>query len=227
VVLSKTHSCVKLAIPASPARNRLINIRSLFTLTVVTFGNVTASALAEDKPALDALSEVTLDIDRDGKMDRAVLVGDPESGLDLYIYLAAGDERLDLSRMPNFLKKEITDGSIIDRGLASKGKGTLTVESCYGCGANKSWNETLTIVHRGGEFLVAGYTRDWDWNSHIRKADGEWDVETLMGGCDINFLTGKGVASEGLDEGKPLKGKFKPVKLADWSAEKRPKACEF
>jgi hypothetical protein len=205
-----------------------MNIRSLFTIALMASGIVSAPALAENKPGLKALSEVTLDIDNDGAMDRAVLVDDSESGVvNLYIYLAAGDEKLDLSRKPNFLKKEITEGSIFDRGLASKGKRSLTVTSCYGCGANKSWNETLTIVYRGGKFLVAGYTRDWDWNSHIRKADGEWDVETLMGGCDINFLTGKGVASEGLDGGKPLKGKFKPVKLSDWSEEKRPKACEF
>jgi hypothetical protein len=201
-----------------------MNIRSLFTITVVTFGVVSASALAENKPGLEALSEVMLDIDRDGKLDRAVLVGDPESGsLDLYIYLAADDEKLDLSRRPNFLKKGITERSIIDRGLASNGKGSLTVMYCYGCGANKSWNETLTIVYRRGEFLVAGYTRDWDWNSHT--SDG--NVETIIGDCDINFLTGKGVASQSLDEGKPLKEKFMPVKLGDWSAEKRPKACEF
>jgi hypothetical protein len=35
------------------------------------------------------------------------------------------------------------------------------------------------------------------------------------------------VASQSLEEGKPLNEKFKPMKLADWSAEKRPKACDF
>ena len=50
-------------------------------------------------------------------------------------------------------------------------------------------DQTLTIVYRGGEFLVAGYARDWDWNSHL--ADGS--VETIMGGCDIDFLGGRGV----------------------------------
>ena len=167
-----------------------------------------------------------LDIDREGKMDRAALVQDPDSEyVSLYIYLAVGDEKPDLSRRPDFLKKQITEGSAI--GLESKGERSLIVTSCFDCGANKSWKETLTVIHHGGEFLVAGYTRDWDWNSQIRKADGEWDVETFMGGCDINFLTGKGVASQDLDEGKPLKGKFRPVKLSDWSAEKRPKACDF
>jgi hypothetical protein len=183
-----------------------MTIRTLFPIALIACGVVTAPAFAEEKR--EALAEVTLDMDNDGKLDRAVLVGDSEGGyVDIYIYLAAGDEKLDLSRPPDFLKKEITDGSIYDGALKSKGKGSLTVTSCYGCGARKSSDETLTIVHRGGAFLVAGYTRNWDWNSEVRKADGSWDIETQMGGCDINFLTGKGVASQSLDENRPVSGK--------------------
>ena len=48
-----------------------------------------------------------------------------------------------------------------------------------------------------------------------------------MGGCEIDFLAGKGVVSEGLEEGKPIDGKFTPVKLADWSDAWRPEACNF
>ena len=98
-----------------------------------------------------------------------------------------------------------------------------SIASRYGCGANKSWDQTLTIVYRGGEFLVAGYARDWDWNSHL--ADGS--VETIMGGCDIDFLGGKGVVSDGLDEDTPIDGNFTPVKLTDWSDDLRPTACDF
>ena len=222
VSLAKNTLLRKTRISASLARTPSMTIRLLFTITVVAFGIVTVPAFAEDKR--QALDEVRLDINNDGRMDRAVLVGEPDSEyIDLYIYLAAGDDKLDLSRQPDFFKKEIAEGSIIDRGLERTGKGSLTVTSCYGCGARKSSEETLTIVHRGGEFMVAGYTRGWDWNTHT--ADG--NVETLIGGCDINFLTGKGVASQNLDEGKPLKGKFTPVNLSDWSAEKRPKACDI
>ena len=52
-------------------------------------------------------------------------------------------------------------------------------------------------------------------------------METLIGGCDINFLTGKGVSYHVLDEYRPMKGTFKLVKLADWQVGKRPRACEF
>lgn len=61
----------------------------------------------------------------------------------------------------------------------------------------------------------------------VHKADESWDVETLIGGCDINFLIGKSVAYYVLDGSRPMKGKFKLVKLADWQVGKRPKACEF
>jgi hypothetical protein len=56
-------------------------------------------------------------------------------------------------------------------------------------------------------------------------ADGS--VETILGSCEIDFLSGKGVASDGLDEGKPIEAQFTPVKLADWSDDKRPAACNF
>ena len=48
-----------------------------------------------------------------------------------------------------------------------------------------------------------------------------------MGGCDINYLAGKGTVSKDLEDGKPIKGKFRPVPLKDWSSDKRPKACDL
>lgn len=211
---------------------------------IVALAMVPMSAHAKDKPKLEALYEITLDIDQDGKMDRAVLVlvgpgrtdfhpltqeryglSEGES-VDLYLYLAVGDEKLDLSRQPAFLKKKIVDPEQTPwiQPLETNGNGSLIVTSVYGWGASQTWGETLTIVQRGGEFLVAGYTKDWDWNNHL--SDG--NVETTIGGCDINFLTGKGIVSQGLDEEeKPIEGKFTPVKLADWSDYKRSEACDF
>ena len=223
-----------------------MTIRALFQIALIAFG-VTAPAFADVKR--EALYEVTLDIDRDGKMDRAVLVvvGGPggrtdfgpmsderygleaEESVDLYIYLAAGDEKLDLSRQPTFLKKGIADTEQTNwvQPLESTGNGSLIATFVYGWGARQSWGESLTIVHRGGEFLVAGYTRDWEWGNEVHKVDGSWDVETLIGGCDINYLTGKGTMYRVLDEYRPMKGTFKLVKLADWQVGKRPKSCDF
>lgn len=185
---------------------------------IVAVATAPTAARAQDEPSL----EVSLDTDNDGQTDRAVIAQDTNSGqADLSIYLAAGDGRLDPSRKPSFVKKALTEDRIL--ALESKGKGSLVITSCFGCGASKSTEETLTVVYRRGKFLVGGYSRSWDWGE--QKADGT--VETTLGGCDINYLTGKATVSKDLEAGRPIKGKFKPVPLKDWSYEKRPKACEF
>lgn len=216
-------------------------------LTCIAFAVCAVFALAGDKLRTEALYDIALDIDHDGKMDRAVLVlvgpgrtdfhpltaeryglSEDES-VDLYLYLGAGDEQIDLARKPSFVRKAIVDTKETSwvQPLERNGGGSLLVTSVYGWGARQSWGETLTVAYRKGEFLVAGYSRGWEWGNEVRKPDGGWDVETIIGGCDINFLSGKGVVSEGLDESKPIKGKFTPIKLADWSTADRPEACEF
>jgi hypothetical protein len=160
---------------------------------------------------LDDLHEVALDIDNDGKMDRAALVRHPENRrIDLYIYSGLGDDKLDLTRKPTVLKQAIATNLVL--ALESRAKGSLIVS--YGCGGcSNDWAATLTIAHRSGNFVVAGYTLDWDTRNGAGK-------------CDVNFLTGKGTLQRGSAKAKPLRGKFASIKLADWSEEKRPKACE-
>ncbi|QKD04939.1 hypothetical protein [Mesorhizobium loti] len=177
---------------------------------------VPAPAFAESAPAF----ELKLDIDQDGKMDRAVVMQAPGGSADLTIYLAAGEEKLDPSRRPDFVRKGLTEDRVTD--LESKGKGSLVITSCFGCGASESTEDTLTIVYRQGQLLVGGYSRSWDWNQQM--SDG---VKTTVGGCDINYLTGKGTVSKDLGNTKPIRGRFKPVPLKDWSIGKRPKACNF
>ena len=163
---------------------------------------------------IDQPVELSLDMDDDGTMDRVAVVPDPEStNIDLSIYLGVGDGKLDPSRKPAFRRQ----GFALDWPLLaveSKGKGSLVIASgCGGC--SNDYSTTLTIVYRGGEFLVGGYTY-------------EWETRESAGTCDINFLTGKGTMLEGIEgDGKPLAGTFAPVKLADWSDDTRPKACDL
>jgi hypothetical protein len=173
---------------------------------------VPAGARTEDKPALKVLYDIALDLDHDGKLDRAAVVQDPASiYAALYIYLGAGAGPLDLTRQPSFLKKDLTTEPVI--GLAGNGKGTLIVKyGRVGLGSNQ-YEMRLTIARRGGEFWVAGFSASWDMR------DGS------LGSCDIDFLTGKGVAARGHGRNKPIKAKLRPVKLADWSQDKQPKAC--
>ena len=171
-------------------------------------------ALADNALTFD----LKLDIDQDGKTDRVVIMQEPGEPADLSIFL--GEEQPDPARHPDVIRKGLTKDRVID--LQSKGKGSLAITSCFGCGANTSTQETLTIVYRQGRFLVGGYSRDWDWNQQTSNG-----VKTTVGGCDINYLTGKATVSKGVENSKPLKGGFKPVALADWSTDKRPKACDF
>ncbi|MDX8445817.1 hypothetical protein [Mesorhizobium captivum] len=190
---------------------------TLHAAWLIALAALPAPALAGDKPAF----ELALDIDQDGTMDRAVVMQDDGGAADLYFYLGTREENLDPPQKPVFVRKALTEDRILD--LEAKGKGSLAITSCFGCGASKSTEDTLTIVHRQGKFLVGGYSRNWDWN--IQKSDGT--VETTVGNCDINYLTGRATASTDLEDGKPVKGRFKPVPLKDWSYEKRPKICSF
>lgn len=160
------------------------------------------AAMAEDaRPNIRG--DVTLDMDGDARADRAALVENAASGAsDLYIFLGGGDAKLDLAR----------PASIIKRGVASRvvqelraRDASLLVEDATG-GASDDYDDTLTIVHRNGAFLVAGFTRDTD-----TRKDG-------VGHCEINFLTGRAFVSHGVDgAAKPARARVKPVTLADWS----------
>lgn len=152
-------------------------------------------------------------MDHDGEMDRAVLVHYRQASLaDLSIYLGAGDAKLASSAKPTFLKTGLTAAGIVQ--LDSDDSGALIFT--YGCGGcSNDYETTLTVAYRDGEFLVAGYTY-------------AWETREAIGSCEIDYLTGRGVMIEGLDgEGVEIKEKFLPVKLADWSDDKRPAACEI
>jgi hypothetical protein len=160
----------------------------------------------DDGPTIEPVYDIALDLDNDGKLDRVAVVQHPDSaGSDLYVYLGAGDEKLDLTRKPDLFKKDIATERVAD--LEPGGDGSLLLT--YGCGGcSNDYQTTLTIVYRGGKFLVAGFTQDWDTREGI-------------GSCDINFLSGQAVATRGLEDASKAERKFKPVKLtlADWSED--------
>jgi len=168
----------------------------------------------DDGPTIEPAYDIVLDLDNDGKFDRVATVQHPDSaGSDLYVYLGQGEEKLDLTRKPDLFKKDIATERISD--LEPGGDGSLLLT--YGCGGcSNDYETTLTIVYRGGKFLVAGFTQDWATREGI-------------GSCDINFLTGQAVASRGLEDASKAERKFKPVKLtlANWSEDEGAVACGF
>lgn len=161
----------------------------------------------------EVLREITLDIDRDGKRDRAVLTrnDDERSYVDLYIYLGDDMDKPDLSRKPSIVKRHLASGHVYE--MASNGNGSLRVEvRCGGC--SNDYETSFSIVYRAGDFLIGGLSRSWE----LRNGS--------VGSCDVNYLTGKGVASNGLPaRNKAIRTAFNPIRLADWSEERIPRAC--
>jgi hypothetical protein len=190
-------------------------------VAMLTLVPITATSLAaQEEPKVPRA--VKLDIDRDGKPDLAVIVETPDDGSgDLLVYLGAGDVEPSPDRRPDFVKKDLLAGTIL--AFESRGENSLALTTCVGCGARKSTDEILTIVYRKRTFMVGGFDRSWDLNTDL--ASGEF--ETKMGSCSVNFLTGEGRISDGLEPDRPVKQRFKPVALADWSEETIPGICEL
>jgi len=176
---------------------------------------VLAPALAQAQTALDdyVFLDVALDMDGDGKTDRAVLSGGNGRlfNKDLSIYLDAGEGPIDPARQPSFSRKGLADGTV---AFLEVGKNKSSLKVQYGCGGCSNDYETiLTIIHRKGEFIVAGYTLAWETR------------DNGAGNCDINLLTGRGIVSKNGGKERTVKARVGAVKLADWDDEKAPGVC--
>jgi hypothetical protein len=186
-----------------------------FLFAFVFLAVVRTAALAET-PGLDrVLSAVTLSFQSNGDTDRAVLVENDDAGADLYIFLNLDPANSRGAVKPALVKKNAAwSGSMWGSRptLEVNGKGSLLIKSANEAIGRSRWSETLTIVYRNNEFLVAGLTRE-----------ARDTLEPKSGGsCDLNFLSGKGKR-----DGKTIEVKTAAMKLADWSDEKLPKECNF
>jgi hypothetical protein len=92
---------------------------------------VSIGARAEGAAPSAERYEAVLDIDRDGRMDRAVLVRHLEgAAADLLIYLGAGSQALDPSHKADFRKDDLAYGHVMQ--LGTNGKGSLTSTAAAG-----------------------------------------------------------------------------------------------
>jgi len=173
------------------------------------------STPARAEPGFDrVLSAVTLSF-ADGDADRAVLVDNGDAGADLYLYRALDSSRAMTPAKPALLKKSAAwSGAMFGTtpSLVASAKGSLLVKSENTAIGRSRWSQTLTIVYRNKEFIVAGLTREA--SDTLEPGSGHT--------CDLNFLTGKGKR-----DGKAIETKTPAMKFADWSDEKLPKECNF
>lgn len=198
--------------PANP-RPRLARSQAcrLFTLVAALALPVTAPAAAKDSvdPA-SVIAVLTADWNGDGRFDRAVLMEGGENEADLYLYLSSGaDGALALAaQRPGLVWRGLVWGTLPE--LALNQAGSLQVVGMNDSVGRNRWRETFTIAHRGGEFVVAGYT----FETHDTLDP------TLDLACDVNFLTGEGVAN-----GVPFRVDEPVSTLGRWSPAMVPDAC--
>jgi hypothetical protein len=172
-----------------------------------------AAARAETPDYSRVLASVTLSFES-GDMDRAVLVENGDAGADLYIYRALQPSR-GAPATPALVKKNAAWSGAMwgtQPSLETNAKAALLIKSANESIGRGRWSQTLTIIYRNKEFVVAGLTRE---------ARDTLDLKNHHS-CDLNFLTGKGVR-----DGKAVALKAPAPKLADWSDEKLPEACAF
>jgi len=210
-----------------------MQLKGLFA-AAITVVLMAAPVLAADKR--EALYDTVLDFDKDGVSDRAVLVlvgpgrtdfdemtkeryglsADEE--IELAIYLGAGGAAIDISKPADITSRTVVDterGNWVLPPMVND-KGSLQIVTAAGLGSSNESDDTVTIAWRDGAAVVAGYTVSWEYSDSA-------------GTCDVNLLSGKAVLTEGVEDvgqNKTLKGHFKPIPLAKWSAKTRPTVCD-
>ena len=166
--------------------------------------------------------EVTSDLNGDGISDRASIVdGSDHETSDLHIFLGSAGGGLGNDAKPDIAKTAVVEGTVL--AFESRERATLTVTSFAGCTSMWALEETLTVVYRDGAFVIGGFTRVWELSHRL----ADLNVDVVMGSCSVDFLTGEGRASKGLEDETLVKQRFKPIKLADWSRETRPAICKY
>ena len=178
---------------------------------------ISLSSYADTNPSVkpsDVVSVVTLDMNNDGSMDRAVLVNNTnpdETAVDLLIYLGedgAHQMKLALNK-PAIAWTGAMWGQL--PSLESNNKDSLLIKSENSAIGRDRWSQTLTVAYRNNEFVVAGYT----YNSY--------DTLDPKAGksCDVNLLTGKGKK-----DGKAITVAKKSPLVKDWQNEGGIPECE-
>ncbi len=179
-----------------------------------------ASEAAKPEPQkadqVATLSELKLDLNGDGVMDKATLVAAEHEPATLQIALGRRSGEAVTFEAPAIKPDLVFHGSLAgQRASLEAGRGgSLRVLSLNeGIGRNK-WTQTLTIAFRNGRFVVAGLTyATWD-TIDLDNRESNYS-------CDVNFLTGRALRND-----KPYPGRVKPVTLADFNPEELPKACQ-
>lgn len=175
----------------------------------------TGNAESVSKPS--TIAEATVDIDRDGKSDHVILVeGKSSSDVDLYVFKNTDATPNDISKGAELVQKDFLDQSI-DGSVSGMEVRKNSIIIKYGWTGGNNTEAELTIVNRGGKYLIGGFSFSYD-------------TRTGQGACEINYLTGKAFVSK-IREGKvlskkPLPKTFEPIELSKWTTDSVPAICK-
>jgi hypothetical protein len=165
-------------------------------------------ALAGDENFARVVSAVSLHFDgrSDGDPDRAVLA-EEDCAFGLYLYVVDRKRGRDWSAPPALVKHGLDAGPFCGEGTLKAGPNgalLLTVVNSFRPPFSK---ETLTIVYRGGEFLVAAYAL----RSASLGGPESLDDPRRSSTCTIDFLARKAIR-----DGKPPAVARPAPRLAVW-----------
>ncbi|NYZ17606.1 hypothetical protein HL658_34110 [Azospirillum sp. RWY-5-1] len=191
-------------------------MRSVLRLAMAVAGLLTGTP-AGAMPAQPWIASATGDIDGDGVPDRAALSGDGDS-VSLSVFLSGTAREPAGPVGPADVAPTIHRDGLGWMGdmegqrpeIAVTARGSLTVVFQNEAIGRNRWRETLTIAHRGGVLVVAGYT-------HESRDTLAPDASSR---CDVNLLTGKGEKN-----GTPFTVPARRVPVTEWTDAAVPQPC--
>jgi hypothetical protein len=180
------------------------------------------AALAEPIDTNNIVAAVTGDFNKDGALDLALLVRGSDE-MDLRFFLQDKDglylkpAGVALGKVWGTAQPDGTVGQ--EPELKALPNGSIQVITKNDAIGRDRWNQTLTLAYRNTDFIVAGFTYSY-YDTLEPDNNGE---------CDLNVLTGKGVASKPDGKGGYIKLQisakpdFAPFK--DWPDDGGIKIC--
>lgn len=181
-----------------------------------------SAALAEPIDTDSFVAAVTGDFNKDGASDLALLTRGSED-MDLRFFLQDNERRY--LRPAGVARNKVwgtagPDGFVgREPELKALPNGSLQITTRNDAIGRDRWTQTLTLAYRNTDFVVAGFT-----HSYYDTLDPDNNGE-----CDLNVLTGKGVASKPDGKGGHIElrisvaPEFVPFK--DWPTDGGMKAC--
>ena len=184
--------------------------------TTFCFAFLATAAWGETIDPARIIDAATGDWDQDGQQDLAILAASAEDGgqIGIYIYLRDGEHqllRLAVSAPGKISGTTDADGAFgQEPSINAIGKASIAIHSQNSAMGRDRWDQTLTLVYRDKQFIVAGYTYNY------------YDTLDPNAGasCDYNALTGSMQKN-----GKSVEATPKTIAIEDWTDETGQAIC--